>query len=497
MGGTGRKRPADQMATDGGVPGEEPRPDKKNKSGRRKKDKKRGSKHKDGKKSSTKGKSNKDGSSAGTSLETTATEEGQQMAQVLSTFSRLEQSRFDAFRRAAFPGDAISRYVAHCLIHEQNRPVSAGDAQTRVDGGGLAPDASTVRTKIAGVAGGPTDRDGKAGSRFRHLRPTAHQRRRPVLSELVAPGQAGDITVVVSTLAKEYAQRLVLAARRHATERTQRAKERRRRQSTDDDAEESDDDGEDDDDIAISPDDLLRAHADRQARGLDPGFFLQGSSSKDARAAETSLLLADPEHQQRYDLSRSVVLAAQDEYDKAQREHEGGAAKTAADDDDDADNNGDGDVTMAGTESVPEADDGGKSDGEDEPESEEEEDTSEKAMELFSQHVNRVIARQNGIALVTSDDDDEESSSDGKKKVPEDETRSSSAGSAGPAKKESGDTNDSTAPMDTSSDAVSAVAATDPTTPAAVTSATPEARPEPSAVSADPTKDHDVIIIDD
>jgi len=103
------------------------RPDKKTKSGRKKKDKKRGNKNKDNK--SSKGKSNKstkgnknslnkDGSSStGTSLEITATAEGKQMAQVLSTFSRLEQSRFEAFRKAAFPGDAISRYVAHFLVH--------------------------------------------------------------------------------------------------------------------------------------------------------------------------------------------------------------------------------------------------------------------------------------------------------------------------------------------------------------------------------------------
>ena len=70
MGGSGRKRLADQMSADGGVPGEEPRSDKKSKSGRKKKDKKRGSKNKDGKKSIAKGKSNKDGSSTGTSLET-------------------------------------------------------------------------------------------------------------------------------------------------------------------------------------------------------------------------------------------------------------------------------------------------------------------------------------------------------------------------------------------------------------------------------------------
>merc|ERR1712161_115599 len=70
------------------------------------------------------------------SLEMTATAEGQTMAQVLSTFSKLEQSRFEAFRKASFPRDAISKYVAHCLINEQHRSLSNGfttDTDTYTD----------------------------------------------------------------------------------------------------------------------------------------------------------------------------------------------------------------------------------------------------------------------------------------------------------------------------------------------------------------------------
>jgi hypothetical protein len=123
----------------------------------------------------------------------TATAEGQIMAQVMSTFSRLEQSRFEAFRRATFPRDAIAKYVAHCLIEEQHRPISRG----------VLP-GNTIQSHV----GPDGDNNPQPNSRHRH--------REPVLSEVVAPGQAEDIALIVSILAKAYAQRLVTAARRHA-----------------------------------------------------------------------------------------------------------------------------------------------------------------------------------------------------------------------------------------------------------------------------------------
>ena len=43
------------------------------------------------------------------------------MTQVLRTFNRLEQSRFEAFRRSTFRGDAISDYVAHLLAASEER----------------------------------------------------------------------------------------------------------------------------------------------------------------------------------------------------------------------------------------------------------------------------------------------------------------------------------------------------------------------------------------
>lgn len=150
------------------------------------------------------------------------------MSQVMSTFNRLEQSRFEAFRRAGFPADAVSTFVAHCLIDEH----------------------------------------GQSG------------RRAPILSELCAPGQAEEICIVVSTLAKAYAQRLVTAARRLATTTSNEP---------------------------ITPDQILAAFRDRQAKGLDPGFFLQAASSTTTRTVLQN---------ESYHRKRLAALKAQDDYDK-------------------------------------------------------------------------------------------------------------------------------------------------------------------------------------
>jgi hypothetical protein len=166
----------------------------------------------------------------------TATAEGQIMSQVLSTFSRLEQSRFEAFRRATFPSDAIGKYVAHCLLQQQ--------------------DPTRRQQQQQAAAAAPV-----------------------LLSHVCAPGQSEEITIVVNTLAKAYAQRLVTAARRAAS-----------------------------DDTPILPQHILQAFQERQAQGLDPGFFLQPSEQS------TSLPLNNKE----YSKKRLAALHLQDEYDKEQ-----------------------------------------------------------------------------------------------------------------------------------------------------------------------------------
>lgn len=239
------------------------------------------------------------------------------MAQVLSTFSRLEQSRFEAFRRAVFPRDAIARYVAHCLIEEQHQPLSRG--------------VSAAASSMSKPNSSQPD--------------VKRPRREPILSEVVAPGQAEDIAIVVSTLAKAYAQRLVTAARRHAANRTSAAaaapsetpdaastlfatptkvneygvvsagkSPRKRIANTGATATTRTTSAP----SAILPEDLLAAFQERQAQGLDPGFFLQPSSqtihnysvhgSSSSNNSNGSNLI--------YQQKRLAALHAQEQYDK-------------------------------------------------------------------------------------------------------------------------------------------------------------------------------------
>lgn len=192
------------------------------------------------------------------------------MAQVMSTFSRLEQSRFEAFRRATFPADVISKFVAHCLIEEQHRPVSRG---------------VPISTQLE----------------------AQYPSRAPVLSEVCAPGQSSEITMIASTLAKSYAQRLVTAARKRATDRSNI----RSNNHNNNGGNVSVVDGI----VSITSDDILKAWRERQAQGLDPGFFLQPYLSQ----RQPPCLLgttATLDQQQSHQRKRLAALQAQEEYDQ-------------------------------------------------------------------------------------------------------------------------------------------------------------------------------------
>lgn len=156
----------------------------------------------------------------------TATAEGQMMWQMLSTFSHLEQSRFEAYQRATFSQDAVKAWVAATLSNRY----------------GLA-----------------------------ELRP---------LEDLVSPGQASDIGMIVSALAKIYAQRLVSAAKTiQGNESAEPA--------------------------PLLPEHIRKAWEQRTRQGLDPGFFLQSSSG-----------IGGPVVADNHNLRRLAALAAQEEHDK-------------------------------------------------------------------------------------------------------------------------------------------------------------------------------------
>jgi hypothetical protein len=203
------------------------------------------------------------------------------MAQVMSTFSRLEQSRFEAFRRATFSADAVSRFTAHCLIEEQHRPVSQGVRVT-------------------------TDHE-----RWNHQKNSSNSsnnlHRPPVLSEVCAPGQASEITMIVSTLAKSYAQRLIKAARQHAIERIQQQHSDGVSNGGTTTAPPMPADGI----VPISPDDIFKAFEERRANGSDPGFFLQPVSM--LQSTRRKSIMQNDYHQSKTKLL--AALQAQEDYD--------------------------------------------------------------------------------------------------------------------------------------------------------------------------------------
>jgi hypothetical protein len=173
------------------------------------------------------------------------------MSQILSTFSSVEHSRWEAYRRVVFPGDAVERYVALALREHM----------IRRHGQHPPPTINSTTTK-------PLQ-----------------------LRDLVVPQQAHEIGLVVSTLAKAYAQRLVTAA----------IAERNKSSNSNE---------------PLAPEHILKAHETRQAQGLDPGFFLQAQNDYQMVTAQpaTTTGLGD--------IQRLAALAAQEEYDLQQKNND-------------------------------------------------------------------------------------------------------------------------------------------------------------------------------
>ena len=172
------------------------------------------------------------------------------MAKILSTFSKVEQSRFEAFKRVTFPADAISKYVAHSLAERQRYQ--------------QCPD-TNQQSLLA------------KGSKI------------PKLQDLVVPGQEEEITTVVATLAKVYAQRLCAAAKTH-----------QQQQST---AKNGSANG------PIQPEHVMHAYYARKDQGQDPGFFLQPNEG-----------LAIPDNG-KDQVKRVAALAAQEDLDRLLEEY--------------------------------------------------------------------------------------------------------------------------------------------------------------------------------
>ena len=208
------------------------------------------------------------------------------MAQMLSTFSKVEQSRFEAFQRARFAPHTMGDWVAACLSHRWN---------------------------------------------LRAARP---------LPDLCAVGQAPNIVLVVSVLAKLYAQRLVQTAVQL-------------REAANDSANSTPTET-----TPLTADWLRRAWDERQRQGLDPGFFLQAAEPRTGVTAPQSKLfqqqrLAALEAQEKYDAwIKEQEAAAEQSNEQANEQANEQSTETKAkdkdnnddDDDDDDDEYDDGDL---------------------------------------------------------------------------------------------------------------------------------------------------------
>jgi hypothetical protein len=184
------------------------------------------------------------------------------MARMLSTFSQLEQSRFEAYKRATLPADAVQEWIAAMLVHRL----------------ALLAQPSTTTTSTTVV-------------------------RSPLLSELVTPGCHDEIGMVVSTAAKVYAQRLVAAAIRIAATAKGTNAECANSPTTTTLSSSSTA-------AALQPELIWQAVQERRGNGLDPGFYLQPNDCY--QWSSGGVVGGRSAHEQR----RLAALEAQEAYDK-------------------------------------------------------------------------------------------------------------------------------------------------------------------------------------
>lgn len=235
------------------------------------------------------------------------------MAKILSTFSKLEQSRFEAFKRVSFPCNSVAQYVAQCLA-ERQQPSPLEPVQQQHPASHQSPsdhhhhpDNSKRRhfppIRQVFSAGSPDNRSTTTATASR----TGN---RPQLHDLVVPGQEEEITTVVTTLAKAYAQRLCAAAKAQAV-----AAHAGGRNNDSNNNHNAADPAAATEGAAIQPQHVLQAFYKRTQQGQDPGFFLQPNESI---VTVGSAMNNDGKEQ----LKRVAALAAQEEFQKSLQEYE-------------------------------------------------------------------------------------------------------------------------------------------------------------------------------
>jgi len=174
------------------------------------------------------------------SLEETATPDGQLMFNALNQLNQNDQSRFEAYKRCTLPSDAISNFIASSLLHLNKD--SARHRMNCIDLlGGVSNNIGNNESLLGEL--NASERDAATNHKYDEIRPS--------LAKLVAPGNAGKITSIVSTLAKINAQRLVQSARMIASSEGYDA------------------------DKKLLPRHLAEAHRIKSKHGS--GFFMQGN----------------------------------------------------------------------------------------------------------------------------------------------------------------------------------------------------------------------------
>jgi len=263
---------------------------------------------------------------------TTATADGEMMTRMLSTFTKLEQSRFEAFQRSCLNAATIQKWVATCLN----------------DRFGLLP----LPQNSSNSTQSSSPRNQLSERMMRPLRD---------LVSSVPSGQADDIVMVVSTLAKIYAQRLVSTA--HKLKREQQQQQQQQQlaitagttTTTTGEGEENDDSNRapvvspetpsttTEATASLQPDDVWKAWEQRTRSGQDPGFFFQHNPAVNTGSMNPSLSAAPAvvacggggattafdDHSAR----RLAAMAAQDAYD-AQFGFRDGGDDSGGDDED-------------------------------------------------------------------------------------------------------------------------------------------------------------------
>ena len=197
------------------------------------------------------------------------------LSQTLNLLNEKEQSRFEAFTRCTFSGDAVSNFIAACLIHSKeqsefrrvhNLHLIGGDANG--NGGkkksGIQIGSSVTHDdapeSISADGNNSVDNGNTTANIIDATTPIimSHQNytTTPPLSDLVAPGTASKITSVVTTIAKIHAQRLVQSARSIASAQGYNTNEK------------------------LQMHHLMEAHRARSKQHARSGFFMQSQSSR-------------------------------------------------------------------------------------------------------------------------------------------------------------------------------------------------------------------------